>query len=59
MKYPVWKMTDQSIQLSKPERDGEAEGGILYCEIEAPDWETANVVFCEKMGRAPYVPRQG
>lgn len=56
MKYPVWKMTDQSTQLSKPERDGAAEGGVLLYEIEADTWEQANVIFCEKMGRGPYVP---
>lgn len=59
MKYPVWKMTDQSTQLRKPERDGEAEGGVILYEIEAPDWEAANVEFCKRTGRDPYVPRRG
>jgi hypothetical protein len=56
MKYPVWQMTDQSIQLSMPGRDGAAEGGVRLYEIEADSWEQANVKFCERLGREPYVP---
>lgn len=58
MKYPVWRMTDQSTQLSKPERDGLAEGGVLLYEIEADDWEAANVEFCKRTGTTYYGPRK-
>lgn len=49
-------MKDQSTQLSMPDREGASEGGIVLYEIEATDWEAANVEFCKRMGRGPYTP---
>lgn len=49
-------MKDQSTQLSMPDREGASEGGIVLYEIEATDWEAANVEFCKRMGRGSYIP---
>ena len=56
-KFPVWRMPDRSLQLSKPERDGAAERGVVEYEIEAETWEEANVEFniTEPRGGPPSV----
>jgi len=58
MLFPVWRLTDQSTQLSTPEKDFTSLGGVVIHQIEAPDWEAANVEFCRWFGREPYEPRR-
>lgn len=52
-KFPVWRMSDQSLQLSLPERDGKAEGGRVEYEVDAESWEAANAEFNKREPRKP------